>query len=42
MDPDWLIRFGLNVLGAPETVEYVVSKWIQKRRPPLREHMSQQ
>jgi hypothetical protein len=39
MDPDWLIRFGLNVLGAPETVEYVVSKWIQKRRPPLREHL---
>jgi hypothetical protein len=39
MDPEWLIRFGLNLLGAPETVEYVVSKWIQKRRPPLRDHL---
>ncbi len=39
MDPEWLIRFGLNLLGAPEAVEYVVSKWIQKRRPPLRDHL---
>lgn len=39
MDPEWLIRFGLNLLGAPETVEYVVSNWIQKRRPPLRDHL---
>ena len=39
MDPEWLIRFGLNLLGASETVEYVVSNWIQKRRPPLRDHL---
>ncbi len=39
MDPEWLIRFGLNLLGAPETVDYVVSKWIQERRPPLRNHL---
>ena len=39
MDPEWLIRFGLDLLGAPETVEYVVSEWIQKRRPPLRDHL---
>jgi hypothetical protein len=39
MDPEWLIRFGLHLLGAPETVEYVVTKWIQKRRPPLRDHL---
>jgi len=38
MDPEWLIRFGLNLLGAPETVEYVVGNWIEKRRPPLREY----
>ncbi len=40
MDPEWLIRFGLNLLGAPETVEYVVNAWVQKRRPPLRDHLS--
>lgn len=39
MDPEWLIRFGLNLLGASETVEYVVSKWILNRRPPLRDHL---
>ncbi|MGH7744137.1 MAG: hypothetical protein ACREQ5_04865 [Candidatus Dormibacteria bacterium] len=39
MDPEWLIRFGLNLLGAPETVEYIVDKWRQKRRPPLRNHL---
>ena len=39
MDQEWLIRFGLELLGAPETVEYVVSTWIQKRRPPLRDHL---
>jgi hypothetical protein len=39
MDPEWLIRFGLNLLGAPETVEYVVHTWIEKRRPPIREHL---
>jgi len=39
MDPEWLIRFGLNLLGAAETVEYVVSNWVQKRRPPLRDHL---
>jgi hypothetical protein len=39
MDPEWLITFGLNLLGAPETIEYVLSNWIQKRRPPIREHL---
>ncbi|MGB6874454.1 MAG: hypothetical protein WBD87_00330 [Candidatus Acidiferrales bacterium] len=39
MDQEWLIRFGLNLLGAPETVEYVVNTWVQKRRPPLRDHL---
>lgn len=39
MDPEWLIRFGLKLLGAPETVEYVVNTWVQKRRPPLRDHL---
>jgi hypothetical protein len=39
MDPEWLIRFGLNLLGAPETVESVMNKWVQVRRPPLRDHL---
>ncbi len=39
MDPEWLIRFGLNLLGVSETVEYVVNTWVQKRRPPLRDHL---
>jgi hypothetical protein len=40
MDPEWLIRFGLNLLGAPEAVESVANEWIQKRRPSLRDHLS--
>jgi hypothetical protein len=39
MDPEWVIRFGLDLLGAPEAVEYVVSEWINKRRPALRNHL---
>lgn len=39
MDSEWLIRFGLNLLGAPETIDYVMSEWIQKRRPQLRDHL---
>ena len=39
LDPEWLIRFGLDLLGAPETIEYVVHTWVEKRRPPIREHL---
>jgi hypothetical protein len=39
LEPEWLIRFGLELLGAPETIEYVVRTWIEKRRPPIREHL---
>ena len=39
MDPEWLIRFGLNLLGAPEAVECVVNEWTKKRRPTLRDHL---
>jgi hypothetical protein len=39
LDAEWLIRFGLNLLGAPETIDYVVATWTQKRRPPLRDHL---
>lgn len=39
MDSEWLLRFGLDLVGAPETIEYVVGTWIHKRRPPLREYL---
>jgi hypothetical protein len=39
MEPEWLIPFGLNLLGAPETVEHVLHNWIQLSRPPIREHL---
>jgi len=39
MDPEWLIRFGLDLLGAPEAIEYVVGEWINKRRPALGDYL---
>jgi hypothetical protein len=39
IDPEWLIRFGLNLLDAPEAIDYVVANWIQKRRPSLPDHL---
>lgn len=39
LDPEWLIRFGLELLGVPEAVDWVVTNWIERRRPPLREHL---
>jgi hypothetical protein len=39
MDPEWLLRFGLDLLGVPEATDYVVADWITKRRPLLREHV---
>ena len=39
MDPEWLIRFGLDLLGVPEATDYVIGDWIKARRPPLREYV---
>jgi hypothetical protein len=39
IEPEWLIRFGLHLLGAPETTDYVINDWISRRRPPLREYV---
>jgi hypothetical protein len=39
MDSEWLLRFGLSLLGVPEATEWVIKDWIARRRPPLREHV---
>jgi hypothetical protein len=39
MDPEWLLRFGLNLLRIPEVTDWVIQDWIARRRPPLREHV---
>jgi hypothetical protein len=39
MDPEWLLRFGLDLLGVPEATDFVISDWVNRRRPPMREHL---
>jgi hypothetical protein len=39
LEPEWLLRFGLALLGIPQATTWVVDNWIQQRRPPLREHL---
>jgi hypothetical protein len=39
MDPEWLLGFGLRLLGLPEATQWVLNDWIGKRRPPIREHV---
>ena len=39
MDQEWLLRFGLDLLGAPEATDWVINEWVSRRRPPLRDHM---
>jgi hypothetical protein len=36
LDPEWLLRFGLALLGVPEATEYVVSQWRADRKKSLR------
>jgi hypothetical protein len=36
IEPEWLLRFGLKILGVPEATDYVVKDWIANRRKPLR------
>lgn len=36
LDPEWLLRFGLAILGVSEATEYVVNKWRADRKKPLR------
>jgi hypothetical protein len=39
MDPEWLLRFGLGLLGVPEATDWVTEEWTNRRRPPLRDHV---
>jgi hypothetical protein len=39
IDSEWLISFGLELLGVPEATAWVQNDWVQKRRPPLREYV---
>jgi hypothetical protein len=36
MDQEWLLGFGIEMLGVPDLKEQVVAKWVGDRRPPLR------
>ena len=38
LDPEWLLRFGLNLLGVPENADLVVRTWIADGRKPLRSY----
>jgi hypothetical protein len=37
MDPDWLLGFGIDLLGVSELKEQVITNWVARRRPPLRD-----
>ena len=39
MEPEWLIRFGLDLLRVREATDYVIDDWTNRRRPPLREYI---
>ena len=39
LDPEFLLSFGLDLLGVPETTEDVVNDWKQRRKPNLRGHV---
>jgi len=36
LDPEFILRFGIELLGVPELVQYVMKTWIDGRRKPLR------
>lgn len=39
MDPEWLLRFGFDLLGTPDATDWVINDWVSRRRPPLRDHV---
>ena len=38
VDPEWLLRFGLNLLGVPANAGLLVRAWIADGRKPLRQY----
>ncbi len=38
-DQQWLLGFGIDLLGVPEAKDWVMKDWIDRRRPPLRKHL---
>jgi hypothetical protein len=39
LDPEWLLGFGLELLGEKDGTAWVSNDWISKRRPPLRDYV---
>jgi len=39
LNPEFLLRFGLDLLAMPEPTAIVVHEWIQNRRPNLRQYL---
>jgi hypothetical protein len=39
IDQEWLIVFGLQILGVPEAIDSVRADWIAGRRKPIREYL---
>jgi hypothetical protein len=39
MDKQWLLGFGIDLLGVSDLKEHAISDWVGKRRPSLRQCM---
>ncbi len=39
LDPETILRFGINHFRVPEAVDWAVNDWVSKRRPALREYV---
>ncbi len=39
MDAEWIIGFGLELLGLPQATQFVRDDWTARRRPPIRQHL---
>lgn len=39
LSPEFLLHFGLDLLGVPETTQWVVEDWKSRRRPNLRDYV---
>jgi hypothetical protein len=39
LEPEWLLQFGLELLGVPEETEHVVNHWRSNRKKPLRTYL---